>query len=157
MGVTASEPMTWFDPLLDEGDDPDLWRIAVGYVLAEADESVTTAEIGRCSHWLRPHQARWTADGGFAWPAGYGQGDGLGGLFGLPQFDWSVCLERRGDSWGPAKRRSIRYNLRLTIPSRTRRHPQAALHAIWHHGREKTLVLYGFRKRDGGWVCTASH
>jgi hypothetical protein len=155
MSTPLVEPMGWFDPLLDEGDDPELWRVAVGYVLAEADESITTAEVGRCSHWLCPHSTRWKADGGFAWPTGYGQGGGYS-RWGLPQFDWSIALERGDNSWKPMAKRSIRHGLRLTIPSRTRQHSQAALHVLWHVGREQKTTFYGFRKQDGVWACTAS-
>jgi hypothetical protein len=113
-------------------------------------------EVGRCSHWLRPHQARWLADGGFAWPTGYGSGGGGYSRWALPQFDWSVVLGGNGTAWEVVRRRSVRTALRLAIPSRTRRHRQAAVHALWHTEREKALVFYGFRKRDDGWTCTAS-
>jgi hypothetical protein len=46
--------------------------------------------------------------------------------------------------------------LRVTIPSRTKRHQQAAVHSLWHTGKEKETVFFGFRKREQGWVCTAS-
>jgi hypothetical protein len=49
------------------------------------------AEAGMCSHWLRPHQTRWTAAGGFALPSGYGGAPHY--RAGLPEFDWSVKLE----------------------------------------------------------------
>src|SRR6266849_5108978 len=83
-------------------DDPALW----GQVLKTLAEDASTletvnngsplyAEVGVCSHWLRPHQSRWTAAGGFAYPIGYGDGDG-GGLpvarVGLPRLDWSIVL-----------------------------------------------------------------
>src|SRR6266571_2773720 len=82
---------------LSAEDDPALWK-QVLKVLAEdasilehvTDGSQLYAEVGVCSHWLRPHQTRWTAAGGFAWPSGYGS---FGfSRTGLPLFDWSVRL-----------------------------------------------------------------
>jgi hypothetical protein len=143
--------------LLDENDDPDLWRVALRYILAEVEPRPgILVEVGRCSHWLRPHQARWNADGGFAWPAGYGSGVGGHSRSALPQLDWSVVLGWNGSEWEVVERQSARTALRLAIPSRTRRHRQAAGHALWHTGREKEVVFYGFRKRADGWACTAS-
>ena len=56
-----------FAAKLDEEDDPELWRVALRYILAEIEPGPgISIEVGRCSHWLRPHQTRWTADGGFA-------------------------------------------------------------------------------------------
>ena len=83
---------------LSADDDPALWE-QVLKVLAEdasivepvTDTSQLYAEVGVCSHWLRPHQTRWTAAGGFAWPVGYG-GTGFSRT-GLPLFDWSVRLQ----------------------------------------------------------------
>jgi hypothetical protein len=142
---------------LDEDDDPDLWRVALRYILAEIEPGPDfLVEVGRCSHWLRPHQCWWKADGGFAWPTGYGSGSGGYSFWALPQFDWSVVLGWEGNDWDEVRRRSLRTSLRLAIPSRTRRHRQAAVHALWHTGREKEMVFYGFRKRDDGWTCTAS-
>lgn len=60
-------------PLLGSEDDPELWQVAVQHILAQLTPVPgMLVELGRCSHWLRPHQTRWTADGGFAWPSGYG-------------------------------------------------------------------------------------
>jgi hypothetical protein len=155
---TVTEPtISWFSSFLDEDDDPELWQVALRHVLAECETvSDVLVEVGRCSHWLRPHQSRWTADGGFAWPTGYGSGTGCHSYSSLPQFDWSVVLRWTGSTWEPIKRNSIRCSLRLTIPSRTKRHQQAAVHSVWHTGKEKKTVFYGFRKQEQGWVCTAS-
>jgi hypothetical protein len=142
---------------LNADDDPELWRVALGCILAEAPTRPDIQiEVGRCSHWLRPHQSRWTADGGFAWPTGYGSGAGGYSPWALPQFDWSVVLGWSGAEWEVVERRSVRTALRIAIPSRTRRHRQAAIHTLWHTRREKEVVFYGFRRRDGGWACTAS-
>jgi hypothetical protein len=117
------------------------------------------AVVGQCSHWLRPHQTRWTADGGFAFPFGYGEGS----WGGLPEFDWSVslCFDFEHRLWRmldepPTKgHRSVR----IAIPARTRRHRQAAVHSIWPSGtidlRHKRTVLYGFRMTEDGWKLTA--
>jgi hypothetical protein len=147
----------WLSGLLDQHDDVELWRIALNQILAEVDQRPgILIQVGRCSHWLAPHQARWTADGGFAWPTGYGRGSGGFSFTALPQFDWYFVLEWNGSIWEPVKKRSMRYSLRLTIPSRTKRHRQAAVHTLRHSGREKVVVFYGFRKREEAWVCTAS-
>ena len=142
---------------LDQDDDPNLWRAALRYILAEIEPGPSLlVEVGRCSHWLRPHQARWKADGGFALPTGHGSGGGGYSFSAVPQFDWSVILGWTGADWEVVEGRSVRIALRLAIPSRTRRHQQAAVHAIWHTGREKEVVFYGFRRRADGWTCTAS-
>src|SRR5690348_6387678 len=110
---------------LDDEDDPALWAVALDHILAELEKKPeTTVEIGRCSHWLRPHQTRWTADGGFAWPSGYG-GHGYSRL-GLPLFDWSVVVQWSGEQWVSPLKQPRAIGLRITIPSRTTRHSQAA-------------------------------
>jgi hypothetical protein len=159
-------------PALESEDDIDLWAVAVGHIIADAEflcgnaattETVFT-EIGRCSHWLRPNQTRWTADGGFAWPSGYG-GSGFSRA-GLAEFDWSLIWQWNAPQhkWEctdkPAGKRRLR--LRIAIPSRTIQHPQAAVHTIWIPGSpttptDKLRQFYGFRKRDGTWAVTAYH
>jgi hypothetical protein len=169
------KPRTWpcFAPRLCEhlapDDDLALWEAAVDHILGDAEfllrvpvRQGVLAEVGRCSHWLRPHQSRWAADGGFAWPCGYG-GSGYS-LAGLPEFDWS-CLWRWdpdtaswvADEGGPRKRCLV---FRVALPARTGRHPQAAAHALWTPGppgypRREFRQLYGFRKKGGRWLCTA--
>jgi hypothetical protein len=150
-------------------DDPAFWEVALNDIFAEADVlcgkaggEPVLAQVGSCSHWLRPHQTRWTADGGFAWPTGYG-GVGFSRL-GLPEFDWSVT--RRWDpasaSWepdgGPAAQGGLVF--RVTLPARSARHLQAAVHTLWTPGppvfpRKELLQFYGFRKKEGQWACTA--
>jgi hypothetical protein len=149
---------------LSAEDDPALWE-QVLKVLAEdasvlelvTDGSPLYAEVGVCSHWLRPHQTRWTAAGGFAWPAGYG-----GTRFsrtGLPLFDWSVRLQFNLAPIGwvipetsPAKRF---ISVRVAVPSRTTRHRQAAVHTLWPPGtldaKRKRTVFYGLRNLNGVW------
>ncbi len=150
-------PISWFSNLLDEDDDVEFWQVNLNHILSEVEKDTqVSVEVGRCSHWLRPHQSRWTADGGFAWPSGYGSGGGGVSYSALPQFDWSVVLEWTETSWKRVKRQSIKHSLRVTIPSRTKRHQQAVVHTLWHTGREKEVVFYGFRKQVYGWACTAS-
>jgi hypothetical protein len=156
-GTLNNVTTNWFSEFLDQDDDPELWQVALNHILTEFEEEPSVlVEVGRCSHWLRPHQARWTAGGGFAWPTGYGSGTGGYSISALPQFDWSVVLGWTGSNWEPMKRRSIRHSLRVTIPSRTKRHQQAAIHTLWHTGKEKEVVFYGFRRREQGWIWTAS-
>jgi hypothetical protein len=155
---------------LTADDDPAFWEAAVEHLLAEAEHLLLTgayqkgvqAQIGRCSHWLRPHQTRWTEGGGFAWPSGYG---GFGySRNGLPEFDWS-CV-RRWDpdtaSWEAEETASRKGRLlfRAALPARTARHAQAAVHTLWTPGppgrpRQKLCQFYGFRRRAGRWLCTA--
>jgi hypothetical protein len=137
-------------------DDPELWRAVTDHVLGQLDKTACTlVQIGSCSHWLRPHQTRWRADGGFAWPSGYGSGTGGFSRSALPQFDWSVFLVWKDDHWQIAAEKSVKPGLRLAVPSRTTRHKQAAIHTVWMVGREKERRFYGFRRRDDGWHCTA--
>lgn len=148
-------------------DDPGLWveilRAAAedASVLRARSGSRLYAIVGRCSHWARPHQSRWTAAGGLSLPLGYGDGEGYVG--GLPNLDWSVTLEFDPNQPGwvcalqsPPKRfRSVR----LAIPSRTARHLQAAVHAVWSRAsldaKQKLTVFYGLRKLDDGWKLVA--
>lgn len=150
-----------------------LWRAVVSTVFADVDvlcqhnpgDKFVTARIGRCSHWLRPHQTRWKADGGFAGPIGYG-----GRRYsraGFPQYDWSVALHWNADDrcWSPesAKRRwRPRRDLRFyaSIPARTTRHAQAAIYTKWAPGsppepKKELVQFYGFRRVEGIWQCTA--
>lgn len=155
--------------LLAATDDPALWVRVLRAVSDDAsglpdNHTKMYAIVGSCSHWLRPHQSRWTAAGGFAWPAGYGDGAGL--IIGqVPELDWNVTLQFEFDEveWGspqnaPTKRfRSVR----IAVPSRTARHRQAAVHAVWSAGtldpKDKRTVVYGFRKLESGWRLVARH
>ncbi len=66
-------------------DDREFWSTVTNFILhqvkSEVEEATPSvevyAQIGACSHWLRPHQTRWSAAGGFAHPSGYG-GSGEG-------------------------------------------------------------------------------
>ena len=97
-------------PHLSENDDADFWRVVlndldgdlsqVGIDVSEGSEIFL--QIGSCSHWVRPHQRRLTAAGGFAYPSGYSES--LYGYSGLPEYDWSVLfhLGKVGKSWSEA-------------------------------------------------------
>jgi hypothetical protein len=169
----ADDVWTTFEPsiapLLGEEDDPDLWAAVVNALYPDAQTLCRSAtgigrivtQLGRCSHWLRPHQSRWTDGGGFAWPSGY---DGPRfSRSGLPEFDWFSQWE-----WCPASGKWAamvgdpppnRLMFRVAVPSRSRRHRQAAVHTVWQPGtpvrpRTPLVQFYGFRERSG-WSCTA--
>ncbi len=152
-------------------DDLQAWRAIVDAVYSDAEQLLSalaasvdvTTEIGRCSHWLRPHQTRWTADGGFAWPTGY-EGRRYS-MRGIPEFDWCepAVWNHEGSCWNhcealPANQKSLHF--RVAVPNRTARHDQAAVHTIWRpgppqHRLKELLQFYGFRKRNGVWGATA--
>lgn len=156
---------------LDTTDDAALWQNAVEVILQDAEflcqhasgRTEILTQIGACSHWQRPHQTRWTADGGFAAPLGYG--DQGGGGHALPEFDWSQTFHwqaelRRWHRLEEAEPRR-RLLLRIALPTRTMLHDQAAIHTLWTPGAptipaKKSLRLYGFRKDNGQWRCTAT-
>ena len=56
---------------LTNDDDPALWDVATNTILADAAmigreaKDDVFVQIGSCRHWIRPHQSRWIADGGF--------------------------------------------------------------------------------------------
>lgn len=156
-------------PLLGEDDDPRLWAAVVNAVYPDAKalcRAVTgrghvLTRLGRCSHWLRPHQTRWTADGGFAWPTGYGSPQFS--RCGLPEFDWFAQWEWLPElaGWSVAAGNPAPGQLvfRVAVPARSRRHRQAAVHSVWQPGppsrpRASLVQFYGFRERSE-WVCTA--
>ena len=81
--ATDDEPGLWVEILRAAAEDASLLRMRTG--------SSQYAIVGRCSHWARPHQSRWTAAGGFSVPLDYGDGEGYLGA--LPNLDWNVTLE----------------------------------------------------------------
>ena len=160
-------------PLLTDGDDVDLWKTSLDLIFKEAsflaqhatESTQITGLIGCCSHWLRPHQTRWTENGGFAWPSGYG-----GRRYsrtGLPVHDWSTELywTDKHNTWIPESLQSApskHYVVRVTVPARTTRHNQAAIPVSWPNGtpllpHEPLHQIYGFRKLKGRWQCTATN
>ncbi len=149
---------------LGPDDDPTLWAAVLSLLtdevvyrrgLSPKPKQDWLLQVGACSHWVRPHQSRWTAAGGFAWPSGYG---GVGGrsLDGLPEFDWSFTFRLFNRDWVPVEHFAGRSQavLRVAVPSRTARHKQAAVHTVWTPGHR--TVFYGFRLSDAGWRCVAA-
>jgi len=152
-------------PHLNYDDDPALWQLAINTILASTQSSAQTytakdciiAEIGRCSHWIRPH---WKTRAGMAWPYGYGNvGNGYA-FKSLPEFDWSVKWQyvRDTDNWVQVSGQPTRRPLfqRITVPARTSQHPKATVHTIWTPGspndpKHKHTVVYGFEKTNDGW------
>lgn len=160
------------EPFLGPDDDSAFWNQAI-HVLAsdietELSERTPNCDIylnvGACSHWLRPHQTRWTASGGYAWPVGYGRG--IDSRSGLPQFDWSVKFlwNVNSENWEPINRfkRKKKLIFRAALPTRTTRHYQAAVHTIWEPGspidpRKRRVRFYGFRKQQQDWTWVDSY
>ncbi len=150
----------------DPEDDPALWEVVINRILSDAallclsstKRQRIQALVGRCSHWERPHQTRWTADGGFAYPDGYAN---------QPEHDWSILLTWNVSEsrWlvGAGKTMKVRRPLvfRISVPSRSKRHRQAAVHTVWRPGppskpSQPVVQLYGFRRLNNIWKCTAS-
>jgi hypothetical protein len=170
--MNRSEFKRIIGPFLAKEDDLEFW-VTVFDTLTHEFDSLYSFEshkheiffqIGACSHWLRPHQLRWTAAGGFAAPAGY-QGNSVYGCNGLPEFDWFVILRRdqQKAKWVQVEKLFGKRKLvcRVALPTRTQRHEQAAINAIWSPGtptepRKKCEVLYGFRKSGDAWNCVTS-
>ena len=84
--VTTNPMMEAVQQHLVADDDADLWNVALETLVSEINlfapvEKLPAKQfirIGRCSHWFRPHQSRWTAAGGFAWPSGWKNTSGNG-------------------------------------------------------------------------------
>jgi hypothetical protein len=149
-------------------DDPLFWAIATYTLLGdmflfltrEPQKHEIFVQFGACSHWLRPHQTRLSLAGGFALPVGYD--DSGSSRRGLPEYDWEIKLHYNYtiNEWVLVdkffgKTKLIR---RFTLPTRTLRHNQAAIHSIWTPGtprkpREKRIEYFGFRKMNGTWKC----
>ena len=166
--VSISLPRTVEEQLSPE-DDPALWGQVLRIVAEDASVLQAAnhrprlyAEVGVCSHWLRPHQTRWTAAGGFAFPVGYGHSGGFS-RSGLPGFDWSVKLQFNAALLGwmvPLEMPAKRFNsVRIAVPARTKRHRQAAVHTQWSPGtldaKRNRTVFYGFRNLSGVWEFMA--
>jgi hypothetical protein len=135
------------EPKLVADDDPALWRDALVLLTDElaqrnAEESrrdVWAMVVGVCSHWVRPHNSRWNAAGGF-----------------VPELDWSLIFVFRNQEWTTAKKlpgKNIKV-FRVAIPARTARHKQAPIHSRWTPNKE--TVLYGFRKIADKWQCVGA-
>lgn len=141
---------------LTAGDDLGLWENALTILtdefLQRYDDQAKNANwiflVGACSHWVRPHQCRWTAAGGFAWPKGYKNS--------LPELDWSVIFSCSGRCWTPIEKLPGKNNIvfRVAVPARTARHKQAAVHTKW--STAQSPILYGFRMLGSIWKCVAA-
>ena len=83
---------------LASDDDPGLWEVATNAILGEAatlgqdSHEDVFAQVGCCRHWVRPHQSRWSADGGFAAPFGYDKTTTGWSFSALPGLEWSAYL-----------------------------------------------------------------
>jgi hypothetical protein len=151
---------------LTSEDDPQLWDVATQIILSDAFLFGHTtnvelfAQIGRCNHWIRPHQWRWTAGGGFAVPIGYDKTTTGFSYRAAPELEWSVFLKWTGVAWEPGRFSGRGLILRVAIPGRTVRHQQAAIHTLWTPrspgGAEKRVQFYGFRKHADVWQLAAT-
>ena len=149
-------PFETLQSKLGADDDHALWRAAL-FVLADelsqrqAEQSkrrTWAMVVGKCSHWVRPHNSRWNAAGAFIYPDGYQDS--------IPELDWSVIFVFRNREWASVEKlpgKNIKV-FRVAIPARTVRHEQAAIHTRWAPNGE--TVLYGFRKVAGKWQCVAA-
>jgi hypothetical protein len=141
-------------------DDSAFWENAVPVIVEDFFEHIDDGlpcflELGVCSHWLRPHQTRWTAVGGFAWPSGYQGGSGHN-LRGLPEFDWSILFRIEAGTLMRVEKYSgkRRFVTRVAVPARTARHQQAVLHVVRYPKKE--VVFLGFRRAEQGWRLVAT-
>jgi hypothetical protein len=155
--------MNYVEDRLTAQDDPGVWKEILAvlgeeflqrYRAERGEKESWFLRIGACSHWVRPHQSRWIAAGGFALPIGYKGSCGWSN--GLPEFDWSVVLSFDGERWTRVDRFSGKKQivLRVAVPARTARHKQAAVHTMWSTSYQMTL--YGFRNVDQKWLCVAA-
>jgi hypothetical protein len=155
----------------DPSDDPSLWEAAWKEIVAPLEHEAERldrrmelyVQIGRCSHWLRPHQTRLTVAGGFAWPCGY-EG-GRYSRLGLPGLEWYAILRWSPDDsrWvaGRHFRGKRRVVCRVAVPGRTARHAQAVVHVRWEPGtidspHQKRTQYFAFRRGDQSWECVAA-
>jgi hypothetical protein len=125
---------------LSDDDDPRLWEAALSAVFCDAEllcrsnrsKRPIFSQIGRCSHWLSPHnKGSWFKDvEKFAWPTGYGHNGSW--VFGLPEFDWSIVLkwDAANTVWDLVPKLPGRRCLlfRVAVPGRTARHVRAVDH-----------------------------
>jgi hypothetical protein len=141
---------------LTADDDPALWKAALSVLVdelaqrqtEESGRDVWVMVVGACSHWVRPHNSRWNAAGGFVYPDGYKDS--------VPGLDWSVIFVLRNQEWTSVTKlpgKSIRV-FRVAIPARTARHKQAAIYTRWTP--QGKTVFYGFRKAADKWQCVVA-
>ncbi len=77
----------------------------------------------------------------------------------LLRFAWNS----RDESWIAVEtiRGKRPLTFRVTLPTRTEIHDQAAVHTLWTPGSptlpdQEAIRLYGFRKKDNEWQCTGT-
>jgi len=156
MVANRTIPLNLIEAKLGKEDDPLFWKSALSVLadeflqryVEEGKRRERVIVVGACSHWVRPHNSCWTATGGFAVPEGYKDS--------MPEFDWSMTLVFREQQWTPVQKlpgKNVKV-FRVSIPTRTARHKQAAIHTRWLPGDE--TVLYGFRNLNGEWRCVAA-
>lgn len=156
---------------MSENDDFNFWSTFFevwnkDFILFQSDKikkHEIFVELGACSHWLRPHQYRLTAAGGFAVPIGYLEGGQYGD--GLPEFDWSVLIHwnKEKSDWSFVTKYFGKKKLvcRIALPTRTLKHKQAVGNVLWRSGTPqnpagKSKSYYAFRNVDGNWICAAT-
>jgi len=157
---------------LTDDDDPRLWQVAIETMLGDATflchryvgKEHLFVEVGRCFHWLSPHnKGSWFSYGRFAWPTGYG-GSGRS-ITGLPEFDWSVTWKwtKRESGWKPVERLDGKrpLALRIAVPARTARYARAVIHTLWSPGsptapNKKLLKGYAFQRSGNKWCFVAT-
>jgi hypothetical protein len=154
---------------LDNADDPQLWQVAIEQICADTMPSImeyrgkecVLIDIGRCSHWIRPHSQDRV---GTRLPSGYNKTVSGFSFRSLPAFDWSLKWQFTFDEhqWIPATGQPSRRPLlhRIAIPARTALHPQATVHAIWTPGSptsvsNKLEAVYAFERTNNSWRCFA--
>jgi hypothetical protein len=144
------------EPKLVADDDPALWSAALVVLADELEQrqaedsgrGVSAMVVGACSHWVRPHNSRWNAAGGFAYPDGYKDS--------VPGLDWSVIFVFSDQKWKSAKKLPGKKTkvFRVAIPARSARHGQATIHTRCTPNGE--TVLFGFRRVADKWQCVAA-
>src|SRR5579862_6436903 len=137
-------------------DDPVLWKAALSVLadelaqrqLEKAKHGIWAMLVGACSHWVRPHNSRWNAAGGFIYPQGYKDS--------VPELNWWVTFVFKDQKWTSARKLTGKKIpvFRVAIPTRTARHKQAAIYTRWTPNGE--AVFYGFRKAGEEWSCVAA-
>ena len=159
---SESISLKWLEDLVTSEDDPRAFKTVLDVISDEFVERYRAERheneswflrIGACSHWVRPHQSRWMAAGGFAMAIGYKGASGWSN--GLPEFDWSAILCFDGKRWKRVDKFSGKKQvvMRVAVPTRTARHRQAVVHSVWSTSHQFTL--YGFRNVHGEWTCVA--
>ena len=157
---------------LDPDDDINFWKTLIISILDEIDDrwnyedlTIKSINLGifKVSSWKRPHQTRWTASGGFAWPSSYS-------LHADEHSLWNFWIGRDEGliEWDlrekPRRRKRNVFNAYLAAPGNTSRHNQGAAMMEWRPkcpykiAKHKGLIreMYGLRKSNSGiWKIVA--